>query len=58
MGRVSIRLNDKNYLALKLLALQRNAKINALVQEALVEYLKREGGFDLYIESQPPEDPA
>ena len=58
MGRVSITLSDRNHLALKLLALQRNAKINALVQEALVEYLKREGGFDLYIKSQRPVDPA
>jgi predicted transcriptional regulator len=58
MGRVTITLSDRNHLALKLLALQKNEKINVLVQEALVEYLKREGGFDLYIESQRPEDPA
>jgi hypothetical protein len=58
MGRVTITLSDRNHLALKLLALQKNAKINVLVQEALVEYLKQEGGFDLYIESQRPEDPA
>lgn len=58
MGRVTITLSDRDHLALKLLALQKNAKINVLVQEALVEYLKQEGGFDLYIESQRPEDPA
>jgi predicted transcriptional regulator len=58
MGRVTITLSDRNHLALKLLALQKNAKINVLVQEALVEYLKREGGFDLYIKSQRPVDPA
>jgi predicted transcriptional regulator len=58
MGRVTIALSDETHLALKLLALQKNAKINVLVQEALVDYLKREGGFDLYIESQHPEDPA
>ena len=58
MGRVTITLSDRNYLALKLLTLQKNAKINVLVKEALVNYLKREGGFDLYIQSQRSEDPA
>ena len=58
MGRVTITLSDRNHLALKLLALQKNEKINVLAQEALVEYLKQEGGFDLYIESQRQEDPA
>ena len=58
MGRVTITLSDSNHLALKLLALQKNAKINVLVQEALVDYLKREGGFDLSIQSQRSEDPA
>ncbi len=58
MGRVTITLSDRNHLALKLLALQKNAKINVLVKEALVNYLKREGGFDLYIQSQRSEDPA
>ena len=52
MGRVTITLSDSNHFALKLLALQKNAKINVLVQEALVDYLKREGGFDLSIQSQ------
>ena len=58
MGRVTITLSDRNHLALKPLALQKNAKINVLVKEALVDYLKREGGFDLYIQSQRSEDPA
>ena len=58
MGRVTIIQSDRNHLALKLLALQKNAKINVLVKEALVDYLKREGGFDLYIQSQRSEDPA
>ena len=58
MGRVTITLSDRNHLALKLLALQKNAKINVLVQEALVDYLKREGGFDLSIESQRSEGSA
>jgi len=58
MGRVTITLSNRNHLALKLLALQKNAKINVLVQEALVDYLKREGGFDLSIQSQRSEDPA
>ena len=58
MGRVTITLSDSNHLALKLLAFQKNAKINVLVQEALVDYLKREGGFDLSIQSQRSEDSA
>ena len=58
MGRVTITLSDRNHLALKLLALKKNAKINVLVQEALTDYLKRKGGFDLYIQSQRSEDPA
>ena len=58
MGRVTITLSDSNHFALKLLALQKNAKINVLVQEALVDYLKREGGFDLSIQSQRSEDSA
>lgn len=58
MGRVTSTQSDRNHLALKPLALQKNAKINVLVQEALVDYLKREGGFDLSIQSQRSEDPA
>ena len=58
MGRATITLSDRNHLALKLLALQKNAKINVLVKEALVDYLKREGGFDLSIQSQRSEDSA
>ncbi|QVV67915.1 hypothetical protein [Synechococcus sp. LA31] len=58
MGRITITLSDRNHLAPNLLALQKNAKINVVVQEALVDYLKREGGFDLYIQTQRSEDPA
>lgn len=49
MGRITITLNDRDHLALKLLALQRNEKIVILLQEAMRKYLDAEGAYELAI---------
>lgn len=51
MGRITITLDDRDHLALKLLSLQRNEKIVALLQDAMREYLFRAGAYDLVIRS-------
>lgn len=51
MGRITITLNDRDHLALKLLALQKNEKIVMLLQEAMREYLDKSGAYDLAIQS-------
>ncbi len=47
MARVTIALDDRDHLAMKLLALQRGAAMTSLLQEAIKEYLDRRGGYDL-----------
>jgi hypothetical protein len=47
MARVTIALDDRDHLAMKLLALQRSAAMTSLLQEAIKEYLDRRGGYDL-----------
>ena len=51
MGRITITLDDRDHLALKLLALQKNEKIVILLQEAMREYLDNSGAYDLVIQS-------
>ena len=49
MGRVTITLNERDHLAFRLLALQRDEKLVALMQDAIHEYLERTGAYDLSI---------
>ena len=51
MPRITLALGDREHLALKLLALSKGLKVLALIQEAVVQYLEREGGYQLKIES-------
>jgi hypothetical protein len=51
VGRITITLNDRDHLAFKLLSLQKDEKIVALVQDAMREYLQKEGAYDLSIYS-------
>jgi hypothetical protein len=51
MGRLTITLNDRDHLAFKLLALQKDEKIVTLVQDAMRAYLEKEGAYDLSIYS-------
>jgi hypothetical protein len=56
LGRVTINLNDRDHLAFKLLSLQQDKKLIALVQEAMHEYLMRQGAYNLVIQSQASAD--
>ena len=51
LGRVTITLDDRDHLAFKLLALQKDEKLIALVQEAMRQYLDRTGAYELSIRS-------
>jgi ribosomal protein L17 len=51
MPRITLALGDREHLALKLLALRKRKKFLALLQEAVAQYLEREGGYSLKIES-------
>ena len=50
MGRVTINLNDRDHLAFKLLALQRDKRLVILIQDAMRDYLERNGAYDLSIQ--------
>ena len=52
MPRVTLSVGDREHMALKLLALQRNVKMVAIIDVAIREYLEREGGYDLSIRSR------
>jgi predicted transcriptional regulator len=49
LGRVTITLDDRDHLALKLLALQKDEKLIVLIQEAMRQYLDRTGAYELSI---------
>jgi len=56
MPRITLALGDREHLALKLLSLRRNKKVLALLQDAVVQYLDREGAYQLKIESGQPDE--
>lgn len=56
MPRVTLALGDQDHLALKLLSLRKNKKVLALLHEAVVQYLEREGGYKLKIQSDESYD--
>lgn len=55
MGRVTITLNERDHLALKLLALQKDEKLVTLLNSALQEYLEKTGAYDLAIRTTKSE---
>ena len=56
LGRVTINLNDRDHLAFKLLSLQQDKKLVALIQEAMHDYLQSKGAYNLVISSQASSD--
>ena len=50
MGRVTITLDERDHLALKLLALQQDTKITLLLHQAIEQYLDGRGAYDLVIQ--------
>jgi len=56
MPRVTLALGDQEHLALKLLALNQNKKVLSLIHEAIIQYLEREGGYKLKIQSSESDD--
>lgn len=56
MPRITLALEDREHLALKLLSLRRNKRVLALLQEAVAQYLEREGAYLLTIKSSDSDD--
>jgi len=52
MPRVTLTVADREHMALKLLALQRNQKMVAIIDLAIKQYLKDQGAYDLAIRSR------
>jgi hypothetical protein len=52
MPRITLALGEREHHALKLLSLHKNKKMLALLQEALAEYLQKEGAYELKIQSK------
>lgn len=49
-------ISDRDHDALRLLSLHRNRKIISLIQEAIGQYLEREGAYELEITSTRADD--
>lgn len=56
MPRITLALGDREHLALKLLSLRRNKRVLSLLQEALAQYLEKEGAYLLTIQSKDSDD--
>jgi hypothetical protein len=56
MPRVTLSVADREHMALKLLALQRNQKMVAIIELAIRQYLENEGAYDLVIQSVSHQD--
>jgi hypothetical protein len=56
MPRVTLSIADREHMALKLLALQRNQKMVAVIERAIKKYLDDEGAYDLAIRSRNDRD--
>ena len=56
MSRITLSVDQRDHNALRLLALQRNKKVMSLIQDAIRQYLTREGGYNLVIRSTPVDD--
>jgi hypothetical protein len=52
MPRVTLTVADREHMALKLLALQQNQKMVAIIDLAIKQYLKDQGAYDLTIQSK------
>lgn len=51
MPRVTLLIAEREHMALKLLALQRNQKMVAVIELAIKKYLDDEGAYDLAVRS-------
>jgi hypothetical protein len=51
MARITLSIDEREHLALKLLALKRKQKMIEVIKRAVSEYLEKEGAFDLSIKS-------
>jgi hypothetical protein len=55
VARITISISDRDHLALKLLSLQSNKRVLAIIQEAIQQRLLSEGAYNLVICSNPDE---
>ena len=53
MRRITVSVADEMHRALKLLALLQGRSFGAVVLEALDEYLRRNGAYDLDVSKRP-----
>lgn len=51
MGRITVRLSERDHLAFKLLSLHQQKKLVLLIKEAMQDYLEKTGAYDLSIHS-------
>ena len=49
MPRLTIALEEKDHLALKLVSLRKNQRLNEIIDEAIKFYLSNTGGYELRI---------
>jgi hypothetical protein len=56
VARITISISDRDHLALKLLSLQSNKRVLAIIQEAIQQRLLAEGAYNLVIRSNPDAD--
>ncbi len=52
MPRVTLTVADREHMALKLLALQQNQKMVAIIDQAIKKYLQDQGAYGLTIQSK------
>ena len=57
MPRLTIALEDKDHLALKLLSLRDNRRLNEVIDDAIKFYLSSTGGYALRISDESTDSP-
>jgi hypothetical protein len=57
MPRITIALEEKDHLALKLLSLRENRRLNELIDDAIKFYLSSSGGYGLRISDANMDSP-
>jgi len=57
MPRLTIALDEKDHLALKLLSLRENRRLNEVIDDAIKFYLSKTGGYGLRISDEGTDSP-
>ena len=54
MPRITLSIEERDHLALKLLSINQKKKMAAVIQEAISSYLDHTGAYQLSIQSEEP----